>query len=202
MTIWCSLRFSALWCWPRRQAPYIFGDSTGLEPGESLVAFRQIDRSFPVGIRIQCDETQHMYFRFMFIRVLYSLSVKEIFIPTVNHEQIPTNANDPQKQTQQLWIKKVHANPCRWELCSINRTSNRNLARATKKKLLEYYYRRWHKLAVIKQTPLHIRLNPSTVTPISFWQLEGGSNRVNTLATQLWLRCLNDGNPIKIPNLF
>ena len=25
---------------------------------------------------------------------------------------------------------------------------------------------------------------------------------VNTLATQLWLRCLNNSNPIKIPNLF
>ena len=68
-------------------------------------------------------------------------------------------------KTQQLWIKKVDANPCRWELWSNNRTSNRNLARATKRKLLEYYYRTWHKLAVIKQMPLHIRLNPSTVTP-------------------------------------
>ena len=56
----------------------------------------------------------------------------------MNHEQIPTNANDPQKQTQQLWIKKVDVNPCRWELWSNNRTSNRNLARATKRKLLEY----------------------------------------------------------------
>ena len=43
----------------------------------------------------------------MLIRLLYSSSVKEIFIAPVNHEQIPTNANDPQKQTQQLWIKKV-----------------------------------------------------------------------------------------------
>ena len=101
------------------------------------MAFRQIDRSFPVGIRIQCDETQHMYFRFMFIRVLYSSSVKEIFIPSMNHEQIPTNANDPQKQAKQLWIEKLDANPCRGELWSNNRTLNRNLARATKKKLLQ-----------------------------------------------------------------
>ena len=165
MTICCSLRFSILWCWPRRQAPYIFGDSTGLEPGESLMAFRQIDRSFPVGICIQCDETQHMYFRFMFIRVLYSSSVKEIFIPSMNHEQIPTNANDPQKQTQQLWIKNVDASPCRWERWSNNRTSNRNLARTKKRKLLQYYYRRWHKLAIITQMPLHISLNPSLSHP-------------------------------------
>ena len=186
--------------------PNIFGDSTGLEPGQSLVAFRQIYRSFPVGIRIQCDEKQHMYFRFMFLRVLYSSSVKEIFIPSVNHERIPTNANDLQKQTQQLWIKKVDANPRRGELLwSNNRTSNRNLARATKKKLLQYYYWKWHNLAVIKRMPLHISLHPSTVTPISFWKLEvheGGSNRVNTRATQLWLRCLNDSNPIKIPYPF
>ena len=102
----------------------------------------------------------------MFIRLLYSSSVKEIFIAPVNHEQIPTNANDPQKQTQQLWIKKVDVNPCRWEfLWSNNRTSNRNLARTKKRKLLQYYYRTWHKLAVIKQMPLHISLNPSTVTP-------------------------------------
>ena len=47
------------------------------------------------------------------MRVLYSSPVKEIFIPSVNHKQIPTNANDPQKQTQQRWIKKVDANPCR-----------------------------------------------------------------------------------------
>ena len=74
----------------------------------------------------------------MLIRLLYSSSVKEIFIAPVNHEQIPTNANDPQKQTQQLWIKKVDVNPCRGEfLWSNNRTLNRNLARATKKKLLQ-----------------------------------------------------------------
>ena len=72
----------------------------------------------------------------------------------------------PKKQTKQLWIKKVDANPCRGEfLWSNNRTSNRNLARTKKRKLLQYYYRRWHKLAVIKQMPLHISLNPSTVTP-------------------------------------
>ena len=70
------------------------------------MAFRQIDRSFPVGICIQCDETQHMYFRFMFIRVLYSSSVKEIFIPSMNHEQIPTNANDPKSKQNNSGLKK------------------------------------------------------------------------------------------------
>ena len=55
----------------------------------------------------------------------------------MNHEQIPTNANDPQKQAKQLRIEKVDANPCRGELWSNNRTLNRNLARATKKKLLQ-----------------------------------------------------------------
>lgn len=52
--------------------------------------------------------------------------------------------------------------------------------------LLQYYYWRWHKVAVIKQLPPHIRLQSSTIShPFLFYnklhiQGEGGS-------TQLWL---------------
>ena len=53
-------------------------------------------RSFPVGVCIQCNVTLHMYLRFMvhrcvsFMFCMYSLSVKEIFMLSVNHEQIPS----------------------------------------------------------------------------------------------------------------
>ena len=56
--------------------------------------FVHIYRSFPVGIRIQCDVSQYMHFRFVLHSSsrpdFYLSSVKEIFRLSVNHEQIPS----------------------------------------------------------------------------------------------------------------
>ena len=56
--------------------------------------FEYIYRSFPVGIRIQCDVSQYMHFRFVLHSRsrpdFYLSSMKEIFRLSVNHEQIPS----------------------------------------------------------------------------------------------------------------
>lgn len=58
------------------------------------IVFEYIYRSFPVGIRIQCDVSQYMHSRFALQSTsrpdFYLLSVKEIFRLSVNHEQIPS----------------------------------------------------------------------------------------------------------------
>ena len=98
--------------------------------------FEYIYRSFPVDVRIQCDVTQHMYFRF---KVRYRVSFMlhmiifrrlwETFLQSIG-ELWPNSFNaNARKSKQQFWIQKVDANPCLGELLwSNNRMPNWNLA--------------------------------------------------------------------------
>lgn len=72
-----------------------------------IYLFEYIYRSFPVGVRIQCDVTQHkiMYFWSMVhycVSFMNSSSVREIFTLSVNNEQIPS---------MQMTHKSKHNNP-------------------------------------------------------------------------------------------
>ena len=88
-----------------------------------IYIFEYVYRSFPVGIRIQCDVSQYMHFRFMVVCERNFLDYRWITIKFLQC-QWPTKASTTNQE----------ANPRRGELLwSNNRTPNWNLARATKK---------------------------------------------------------------------